>query len=100
MGRDSSGSSRFDVISARFCYEVHSTAPHEVEAVKTLLSKHEVVMEIKQARSILDSSLKAHLANKGKLCLHCELPNDLCKCVKRAQEIRKIFEPVALRGIE
>jgi hypothetical protein len=56
-----------------------------------------VLAEIKQVRSFLDTSLRAHLESKGKLCTCCELPSDLCRCVTRANHIREVFEPLLLR---
>jgi hypothetical protein len=97
MGRHSSRTHRPLAVTAGIRYQVRSAAPDEVEAIKTLVRSQAVVMEIKAARNVLDTSLKAHLADKGELCLCCELPNDLCRCVKRAEKIRQVFQPLILR---
>lgn len=33
--------------------------------------------------NVLENSLRSHLASKGKLCTCCELPEALCRCLKR-----------------
>jgi len=56
--------------------------------------KHDsVTLEIKQVRNILDTSLRAHLESKGKLCLCCSQPSDLCRCITRANQLRVNFRP-------
>jgi len=57
-------------------------------------------IELKQVRNFLDTSLKAHLEAKGALCLCCEQPRDLCRCVSRANRIRLVFQPMKLRAID
>jgi hypothetical protein len=60
--------------------------------------KHDsVTLEIKQVRNILDTSLRAHLESKGKLCLCCNQPSDLCRCITRANAIRTVFRPAIER---
>lgn len=52
-----------------------------------------VVLELEQFRPKLDTSLREHLRSKGELCGCCEQPSGLCRCVKRAEQIRKSFAP-------
>ena len=58
----------------------------------------QLLVEIKQVKNFLDQSLRAHLESKGALCSNCEQPNDLCRCIKRADMVRAHFEPLALRS--
>jgi hypothetical protein len=53
--------------------------------------------QIRQVKNYVDTSLRAHLAAKGAMCSCCGQLQDLCRCVTRANAVKKVFEPMALR---
>ena len=62
------------------------------------MARQAVILEIKQVRNILDTSLRAHLEAKGALCMCCNQPSDLCRCVTRANRLRIDFRPSVERS--